>query len=139
MKSQEHIEHNRLQRRNAHYIYELKKRPTKAEIEFGKYLLKKSIYFQFQKGFFTPFHRIVDFYLPVRGVIIEVDGGYHSMTTKKDAYKDYSWATKRNIRTLRIKNEEVFDGSFKEKLEQYIQPHIQKDTRRSKCPDTWRS
>lgn len=102
--------------RNSLYSAELKKKPTKAELIVGDFLWENKIHFKFQKGFLTPFHRIVDFYLATRNLIIEVDGGYHKNIKEKDIIKDEQWLKKRNITTIRLTNEEVFNGEFKNKV-----------------------
>lgn len=116
------------QKRNSSFTKQLRRKPTSAEVKLGMYLFRRKIYFIYQKGFLTPFHRIADFYLPVRNIIIEVDGAYHVKTLDKDNLKDLLWL-KRGIKTVRIKNEEVFSGEFAEKLEPYIYNPIEKDTK----------
>lgn len=126
-----------IQKRNNKYIKELRRRPTKAEEIVGRYLIEKEIYFIFQKGFLKPFHRIVDFYFPVRGIILEIDGGYHKTIIKKDNHKDYCWIKDRRMLTIRITNEDVFNGKFKIMLEPHIMERIEKDKNKSKCPKNW--
>lgn len=103
---------NKTRDKNNLYKMQLKRNPTKAEIIVKEYLSERKMGVQFQKGFFVPFHRIVDFYIPNLKLIIEVDGGYHKETEEKDRRKDVLWS-ERGITTIRILNEEVFDGSFK--------------------------
>lgn len=107
---------NKTRDKNNLYKMQLKKNPTKAEIIVKEYLSKHKMGVQFQKGFFVPFHRIVDFYIPNLKIIIEIDGGYHKETVDKDKKKDSLWS-ERGITTIRITNEEVFDGSFKSKID----------------------
>ncbi len=102
--------------KNSLYRLQLRNKPTKAEIIVGDYLYENKIHFQFQRGFIVPFHRIVDFYIPRRNIIIEVDGGYHNEIEAKDRRKDELWSEQREMTTIRILNEEVYNGSFKEKL-----------------------
>lgn len=111
---------------NSLYKLLLKKKATPEEIIVGDWLWNNKIYFQFQKGFFAPFHRICDFYLPAYGLIIEVDGGYHNETVDKDNYKDFAWNKERGKLTLRIPNEKVHSGEFVfmiEKMLSKIPPH----------------
>lgn len=108
---------NKTRDKNNLYKMKLKTKATKAEIIVGNYLYENKIHFKFQKGFFVPFHRIVDFYLPNKKIIIEVDGGYHNEIEAKDRRKDELWGEQREMTTIRILNEEAYDGSFKEKLE----------------------
>lgn len=103
-----------LSARNSIYRLQLKSKATKEEIIFGNYLQSLGIHFKFQKGFIVPFHRIVDFYLPHIETIVEIDGGYHENIKEKDLHKDRVWLSKRGIKTIRFKNEEILDESFKE-------------------------
>ena len=100
------------QRNNSKYRLELKKKATKQELIFKKFLEENHIKFIFQKGFLKPFHRIVDFYIKKYRLIIEIDGGYHKNCIAKDSYKDKIWL-KLKFRTLRISNEDVDNGKFK--------------------------
>jgi very-short-patch-repair endonuclease len=90
--------------------------PTHSEVIFKKFLIDNKITFIFQKGFLNPFHRIVDFYVPNGKIIIEIDGGYHKETVKKDENKDKIWG---NIgyKTIRITNEEINSGFFVNRLD----------------------
>ena len=117
IKKGKYVDENQLlSAKNSVYRASLKRNATKAEILFGDYLWSNRIYFQFQKGFFKPFHRIVDFYLPDYSLIVEIDGSSHDTTKQKDYIKDLRWEKERYRGTLRITNEEVFNGTFKEKL-----------------------
>ncbi len=102
---------------NSLYRAELQLKVTEAEKIFGDYLWNKGIRFQFQKGFFKPFHRIADFYIFEGKIIIEIDGGYHTDETVKykDFHKDEEWK-KRGYKTIRITNEEVLNGKYVDKL-----------------------
>lgn len=99
--------HKTIQRRNARYLRELRKRATPSELKVKEILDEIEIRYIFQKGFFNPFHRIVDFYIPVHGLIIEVDGDCHKETTWKDSNKDIAFLRKRGFKTLRILNREL--------------------------------
>lgn len=98
--------------RNSAYTYDLRRKPTPAEMIVGEWMWNNKIQFRFQKGFVAPFHRIVDFYLATRKLIIEVDGGYHQDTVAKDHLKDRLWLEKRSMRTIRVTNEQVYSGEF---------------------------
>lgn len=102
--------------KNIQYVRELKNKPTEAEVVVGDWLWNNNYHFTFQKGFLTPFHRISDFYLATKKLIIEVDGGYHLEATQKDKVKDDAFLRERGLKTIRITNDEVFDGSFILKL-----------------------
>jgi very-short-patch-repair endonuclease len=116
-KNKKFYELKRLRKRNSSYVNQLRNKPTQAELLMKDILNELHVSFIFQKGFFTPFHRIVDFYIPKRKIIIEVDGGYHQNTQTKDMRKDMSFFDRRGFRTLRFTNEEVFFVDFKDKLE----------------------
>lgn len=97
--------------RNSLYLQELRKKPTNSEIIFGDWMFSNKIPFRFQKGFLKPFHRIVDFYLAGKKIIIEVDGEYHKNIVDKDIYKDLVWSNM-GYKTIRLKNSEILDGTF---------------------------
>ena len=101
------------QKNNEKYRKELVQKATPCELIVKNWLEENDIYFIFQKGFIMPFHRIVDFYLPGRRIILEIDGKYHLDTVAKDNRKDYLWARERNMHTIRITNEQVESGEFK--------------------------
>jgi very-short-patch-repair endonuclease len=105
------------QSRNSLFRLKLISRATPQEIIFRDFLESKGISFIFQKGFLSPFHRIVDFYIKKYRLIVEIDGGYHENTTSFDQEKDKTW---RRFRTLRIKNSQVDDGTFKKIFEAFV-------------------
>jgi very-short-patch-repair endonuclease len=94
-------------------------RATHQERIFKEYLIASKIPFVFQKGFLRPFYRIVDFYLPTRQIIVEIDGQYHDHvnTAKSDAHKDLRW---QQFPTLRILNRQVENGDFKTILSNFM-------------------
>jgi len=106
-----------IQRNNSKYRITLIKKATKEELIFKQYLNDNHIKFNFQKGFFKPFHRICDFYIKKYRLIIEIDGGYHKETKAKDDLKDKLWS---RFKTLRILNEQINDGSYKTIFESFI-------------------
>jgi len=108
-------EFKELQQRNLNYIRNLRKRATRAEIIFRKFLIKNHIYHKFQKGLLKPFHRIVDFYIPYIGYIIEIDGSIHDRLVEKDNFKDYLFLRERGLKTIRITNTEILDGTFEQR------------------------
>lgn len=116
--------------RNFKFVKEQRAKPTKAEMIVAQYLIKEGIYFIFQKGFIKPFHRIVDFYLPKRKIIIEVDGKIHDFLVEKDLEKDVRWATERDMQGIRIKNEQIFNGEFKEILKPITENKIHRDLKK---------
>jgi very-short-patch-repair endonuclease len=111
-----------LHSRNMIYRKRLLNKPTKAELIVRKWL-KKRMHSnpKFQKGFLKPFHRIVDFYIPKHKIIIEVDGGYHINTKEKDRIKDKRWLEERGCVTIRITNEDVFNGTYKKILTNFLE------------------
>ncbi len=108
MKTETTYEYRLKQKRNSRYLKELRKKATKSELKAKEWLEKNDIHFIFQKGFLKPFHRIVDFYIPGKKIIIEIDGGYHVNTKDFDRKKDVTWA-KKGYRTIRISNETAED------------------------------
>jgi very-short-patch-repair endonuclease len=128
----------KLGKRNNRYVQQLRNKATPEEVVVGRWLLTQDIYFIFQKGFFKPFHRIVDFYLPRRG-ILEIDGGYHNNTEEKDSRKDYLWNRDRYMPTIRITNEQVWDGTFILLLKEFIgSKRLPRDkTHKPRCPKDW--
>jgi very-short-patch-repair endonuclease len=113
------------QKRNFLYVKQLRENPTKAESivldffnsNFKSLGLKKPPIFQ--KGFLKPYHRIVDFYIPKRKIIIEIDGGYHSMTQAKDIKKDSDWFL-RGFKTLRVSNTQVENGMYQGLIMEFL-------------------
>ena len=103
------------QRNNFKYRKTLMSNPTREELIVKKWLDDVGIYYKFQKGFLKPFHRIVDFYIPKKKIIIEIDGGYHNDIYFKDRRKDLTWKSL-GFKTIRILNNEVVNGEYKEKL-----------------------
>ena len=103
---------DQLARRNSFYRFKLRQRATKAEIEFGKILCKLKITFRFQKGFFYPYHIIVDFYIAGKKIAFEVDGKYHLSQLKKDKERD-SALFSRGVTTHRFTNDDVLNKSKK--------------------------
>lgn len=98
------------QQNNFKYRNELLNKLTPAELLVEDWLIKNNIKYLKQKGFLIPFHRIVDFYIPRKKIIIEVDGDYHKLIKNKDALKDFLWLKKRGMKTIRLMNDEVFSG-----------------------------
>lgn len=109
------------QKNNLKYVKELRKKETNAEKIVKKYLKDNKVRHIFQKGFLTPFHRIVDFYIPKKKIIIEIDGEIHNTTILKDKYKDIMFWKERKMKTLRVKNSQVYDGSYKQIVSSYLQ------------------
>ncbi len=89
-----------------------------------------------EKSFFT-----ADFYIPVHGLIIEIDGFYHCSKTQieKDTIKDIVYKSF-GYNVLRIKNNEVefFDTNFIKKykrkliLQQNVYTHCRSSPKRTK-------
>jgi very-short-patch-repair endonuclease len=98
------------------YRKELAQNATKAELIVREFLKDNEVKHKFQKTFIMPFHRIVDFYIPKKKIIIEVDGGYHLNIVEKDLLKDKLWLEKRGCKTIRITNEQVYSGEFQQLL-----------------------
>ena len=89
---------------------QLKKQTTPAENCFLRHLATLGLTYRFQQGFYTPYYRIADFYLPEQKLIIEIDGPYHN--SEEDRSRDNWFQHARGIRTLRLTNEQVLRGDF---------------------------
>jgi very-short-patch-repair endonuclease len=72
------------------------------------FLAALGVPYRFQQGFYTPFYRIVDFYLPEQNIAIELDGGCHDH--EKDSRRDEWFIRERGITILRFTNEQIFPG-----------------------------
>jgi very-short-patch-repair endonuclease len=84
---------------------------TPAENRFCCYLAARGLSYRFQQGFYTPFYRIVDFYLPDHNLIVEIGGPCHD--ADKDRHRDSWFQSVRRIEILRLTNEQVLSGDFK--------------------------
>ena len=96
--------------RHAIHKAQLKKQATPAERRFCCYLDERGLTYRFQQGFFTPYYRIADFYLPDHNLIVEIDGPCHDPDEyrRKDA-----WLTSvRGIPIFRLTNQQVLSGHF---------------------------
>ena len=110
-----------------------KANPTPAELLMIQKLIFRNIRFSFvypvvlESRFFT-----ADFFIPKYGLLIEIDGGYHSRPDQKmrDTMKDVVYeALGYNI--LRIKNEEV-DTFDTRKIKSYAKNKITKNKQRTR-------
>lgn len=78
-------------------------KPTKAEKSIISKLTALGVTFEFQ----TIIHPyIVDFYLPYKKLVIEVDGKSHDERREYDRKRDW-WIKKKGYSVIRIKNEEA--------------------------------
>ena len=84
----------------------LRKRPTDAEILLWRYLRSKQLEgMKFRRQ--QPIGRyVVDFVCFEKKIIIEVDGGQHSVETEKDKERD-EWFKSQGFKVLRFWNNEV--------------------------------
>ena len=100
--------------------YKKENKPTKEELLVKQVLQEIGIKYLTQKGFLSKAYTcyIADFYLPKPNrLIIEVDGSSHIGREFYDRKRDEFFLHERNIRTLRIKNEELVDMlKVKEKI-----------------------
>lgn len=116
-------------KRNKRYRRELINKATKAELIVKDFLKEEKISARFQKGIITPRHYILDFYIhrgKKKKICIEIDGGYHKTKEQRDydLQRDLTLDAYRNIKTYRIKNEQVYDGSYKEIIRSIIKGEI---------------
>ena len=88
---------------------------TKAVAKVAEQLKSAGIKAIREKGFMAGHSTfvLVDLYLPKPyKLCVEVDGGYHSTRLDKDAAKDKYLTEVRNLRVLRLSNDQVLDASF---------------------------
>src|SRR5687767_1250524 len=104
-----------LMKRNVINQARLKKQATPAEKRLLVYLAALGVNYRFQRGFYHPYHRIVDFYLPDHNLVIEIDGPYHDL--ERDYRRDTWFQNVRRIRILRLTNEAVLYGDFQDQME----------------------
>jgi len=97
-------------KQHAIFVAQRKQRATPEENLFCSYLASLGLSYRFQQGFYTPFYRIADFYLPTLDIIIEIDGPCHD--PEKDRCRDEWFEHVRGIRTFRLTNEQVHRGEF---------------------------
>lgn len=99
---------------------DLRKKATVPEITVARYLFSNRVKFITQtpfrifrenEGFHTFF---ADFYIPALNLVIEIDGNQHGEPKQLlyDIHRDNDFANI-GIRTLRIKNRDVYNGKFK--------------------------
>jgi very-short-patch-repair endonuclease len=97
---------------------DLVKNQTPSETKMKAILKFMGIKYEFQKIFYTEttFY-IVDFYLPDRNIVIELDGGYHNTKEQKAKDKKRSKALMGEIDGVyRLKNEAVENVEITKKL-----------------------
>lgn len=89
---------------------------TPAEKEAKRVLKELKYRFAFQKEFFYSRGKfyILDFYLPLERIVIEIDGGYHNTVEQleKDKIRTAN-IEKKNIKVIRFTNEVVLNTDFK--------------------------
>lgn len=98
-------------KQHAIFVAQRKQRATPAENLFCFYLASLGLAYRFQQGFYTPYYRIVDFYLPEHGLAIEIDGPSHT-DPDRDRRLDEWFERVRGIKVLRLTNDQVFAGDF---------------------------
>lgn len=92
------------------------RKPTSIEIKVYEELKDRGFLFETQKIINGKF--IVDAYIPSLNLVIEADGKYwHSLdkVVKRDRAKN-AYLTKCGFKLLRLSEDEIKDGSFKERL-----------------------
>lgn len=100
-----------LKKRHAINVARLRKAATEAELAFQDFLASLGAPYRFQQGFYTPYYRIVDFYLPEHKLAIEIDGPSHQ-NPSHDRRMDAWFERVRGIKILRLTNEQVQSGEF---------------------------
>jgi very-short-patch-repair endonuclease len=88
---------------------ELRNNSTPAEIEMWDFLKSNFPQYKFLRQ--KPLENfIVDFYCAKLKLIIEVDGEIHNKQKERDAERDNIFYIKYGIRTLRFKNEQIYNN-----------------------------
>lgn len=108
---------------------DLVKNQTPSETKMKAILKFMGIKYEFQKIFYTEttFY-IVDFYLPDRNIVIELDGGYHNTKEQKAKDRKRSKALMGEIDGVyRLKNEAVENVEITKKL---VEGFLAKDEKR---------
>lgn len=93
---------------------------NEAELSAGDEL--KRIIPSIEKQVFFRIHGrcyFLDYYYPKQKIAIEIDGGYHKGRKNIDEQRDKDFA-EIGIRTVRIKDKDVLNGNFVEKLTQRV-------------------
>lgn len=92
---------------------QLIKNQTPAEVKFKAFLKSLDIEYEFQKIIYNDktFH-IVDFFLPEKGFVVELDGGYHQNKRQKgkDTYRAGILKKAGVLKVYRFRNEETDDS-----------------------------
>ncbi len=101
-----------LKKRHAINVARLRKAATPAELLFRNFLASLGVPYRFQQGFYNPYYRIVDFYLPEHRIAIEIDGESHT-DPERDRRLDEWFERVRGVRIIRITNDQVYSGEFK--------------------------
>jgi very-short-patch-repair endonuclease len=120
---------------------QLKKNPTKAEKIVLEYLRSLKIPAKFQQIFYTPKNYfIVDFKIALKPhTFLEIDGKIHDHQKDYDKTREYLISKTRwhKYVFLRITNEQVFSGEFKNILSNHFKRFFNRyEKRKAKCPAT---
>ena len=107
----EHFYQLPLKKRHTINLARLRKAATGAEVRFRDFLASLGVPYRFQQGFYTPYYRIVDFYLPTLRLAIEIDGPSHQ-DPAHDRRMDNWFERVRGITILRLTNQQVLGGEF---------------------------
>ena len=101
--------------------YEMRNNPTLSEKIFRRWAhktLNTDVLFQHPIQVNNKYY-ILDFFFPVLGIAVEIDGSVHRTQREKDAHRDCALSSK-GIETIRITNEQCTTSSlnniFKEKI-----------------------
>jgi len=103
--------------RIVHYRRELRRQSTPAEIYFWKKVRGRQLFgFKFRRQQYIQFFQsenlqkyfIVDFYVPSKKLIIEIDGGIHKNQVKYDKKRE-SILLSMGYRIIRFPNQEVLE------------------------------
>jgi very-short-patch-repair endonuclease len=123
----------KMAKRRVIFVSRLKRQVTQAERRFCCRLHELGLIYRFQQGFYHPYYRIVDFYLPDHNLIVEIDGPCHD--PEKDRRRDEWFTRVRGIRIIRLRNEQVLSGDFELPPTQYV-PTIQETSELCETSET---
>lgn len=101
------------------YAKQNRKKKTRAEKALHTKLLKWKIRFRSQRPF--DFY-IVDFLIPDRRLVIEVDGEYHRFNQAYDIRRT-EYLREKGLKIIRVTNQDVLSGVIDDWLPKYIEGH----------------
>ena len=106
-----YVEYKRQLKVMREYKHNLRTNATIAETKMKRILSILKVYYIFQKAFYSKGRLyIVDFYLPYKKLVIEIDGSHHQTDLRQiryDVKRTEFLKTKRNLKVIRFANTDV--------------------------------